>query len=137
MPAPCIAEAVPLYQRKPRPVPKSHGHLGLQLSKLFLLVVLHRRGGLALDWGMVSTRSTRLRGGNNVLSPLTAAGSLWISSDTGTVPVLSIWLSSCSCSSSASSSSNSDSSIGSPIEALVMACAISLPRACCSWSLSL
>lgn len=70
-------------------------------------------------------------------SPLDTDGSLWISSDTGTVPVLSILSSSCSCSSSASSLSKSISSTGSPIGALIIACAISSPKACCSRSLSL
>jgi hypothetical protein len=73
----------------------------------------------------------------NLLSTFAAAGNLCISSDTGTVPVFSILLSSCSCSSSASSSSKADSSIGSPIGALVIALAISSPKACCSRSFSL
>lgn len=72
-----------------------------------------------------------------LLSPFAAAGSLWISSDTGTVPVFSILLSSCSCSSSANSASKSDSSTASPIGALVIALAISSPNACCSRSFSL
>lgn len=77
------------------------------------------------------------RGMHDLRSPLAAAGNLCISSETGTVPVFNILLSNCSCSSSANSSSNSVSSIGSPIGALVMAAAISSPRACCSRSFSL
>jgi hypothetical protein len=35
-------------------VPTSHSHLGLQLSKFFLLVILHGNGRFAFDWRAVS-----------------------------------------------------------------------------------
>jgi len=94
-------------------------------------------GALPLTEEHVSNAWAGIKGFENVLSPFAPAANLWISSDTGTVPVFSILLSSCSCSSSASSSSNSDSSTVSPRGALVIACAISSPSACCSRSFSL
>jgi hypothetical protein len=75
--------------------------------------------------------------GGYLRSPFTAAGNLWISSDTGTVPVFNILSSNCSCSISANSSSSSDSSIVSPSGVFVIAFAISSPSACCSLRSSL
>lgn len=59
------------------------------------------------------------------LSPFAAAGIRWIASDTGTVPDLSICLSSCSCCICSNSASKSTSSIGSPRLVPVIALEIS------------
>ncbi len=79
----------------------------------------------------------RRNNGNSRFPFATLGNRFATASLTGTLPVASIVLSSSFCSSSASSSFNSSSSIGSPTEVLVMALAISSPRACCSRSSSL
>lgn len=108
--------------------PGLHRHLGLQLSKLFFFVLLFcMRRGFPFDYcrRIISEAALCIFVGCNSLSPFAAEGNLWISSDTGTVPVFNILLSNCSCSSSANSSSSSPSSTGSPIGAPVIASAIS------------
>jgi len=117
----------------------SHGHLRLQLPELCLFVVFLDRRRLVPDWRhIVSTRVlSAFRRVGVLLSPLAAAGSRWMASDTGTVPVLSICSSRASCCICSSSSSRSASSMASPIWLLVMAETISSLSAFCSRSLSL